>query len=461
MGKKVVFSMVIALFAVFVMMPQEALANGVGVRIDGAPVHFEGQGAAIVDGRTLVPVRGVFERLGFDVGWDGALRQVTLARSDFNVILNVDSDVFTTNGASHTLDVPAQIIGNSTMLPIRAVLESVGYSLDWDGGAQMVLISQAPATQTPVTLPAPIEPIDAPPQAAGPAYITIRGRQLSTALTELNFIDMGITDLTNAEIVPLRYMTNLTGLQFGFNRQISDITPLAGLTNLTWLCLCESQVRDFSPLAGLKNLDWLQINTHLSGDLRPFAGLTELTWLAFGSDIPLSDLTPLSGLTNLEFLVVNSGTADLTPLVGLTNLETLRLIGTPRNLAPLANMTNLRSLSIDYTPGTDLRPLAGLTNLRSFSSYGFQPSDLTFLSGLTNLENLVLNHECWESYGPIRDLTPLARLVNLRYLQLRRQQITDLRPLAGMRSLRFLDLQGNPITDWSPVSHIREVSGRP
>ena len=35
--------------------------------------------------------------------------------------------------SAHTLDIPAQIIGGRTMLPLMAVLESVGYQLDWDG----------------------------------------------------------------------------------------------------------------------------------------------------------------------------------------------------------------------------------------------------------------------------------------------------------------------------------------
>ena len=56
-------------------------------------------------------------------------------------VITIDSASFTANGASHTLDVPAQIIGGSTMLPIRAVLESVGYNLSWDESTRTVTIS--------------------------------------------------------------------------------------------------------------------------------------------------------------------------------------------------------------------------------------------------------------------------------------------------------------------------------
>lgn len=113
----------------------------IGVTIDGQRVAFQGQQPTIVDGRTLVPVRGVFEQLGFGVGWDPDLRQATLTRADAMVVIAIDSAIFTTNGVSHILDVPAQIIGGSTMIPLRAVLESVGYDLDWDSATSTVLIS--------------------------------------------------------------------------------------------------------------------------------------------------------------------------------------------------------------------------------------------------------------------------------------------------------------------------------
>ena len=155
-------SLVVAPFAL------AAFADDIGVTIDGEAVVFTDQAPVIVDGSTLVPVRGVFEHLGFYVEWDGETRQVTLTSDDFVVVLTIDSADFTTNGATHTLDVPAQIIGGSTMLPLRAVLESVGYGIDWDGAARIVLISSpavAPTAPTPqVEEP---EPTPTPVVAAG------------------------------------------------------------------------------------------------------------------------------------------------------------------------------------------------------------------------------------------------------------------------------------------------------
>lgn len=120
------------------------------VTIDGTQVNFTGQGPVIVEGRTLVPVRGVFEQLGFVPAWDGDARQATLTRADYTIVITIGSYVFTTNGINYELDVPAQIIDGSTMLPIRAVLESVGYTLDWDGSTSTVMITAGPTEEEPV-----------------------------------------------------------------------------------------------------------------------------------------------------------------------------------------------------------------------------------------------------------------------------------------------------------------------
>ena len=74
-----------------------------------------------------------------------------------------------------------------------------------------------------------------------PDYITIRGRQFSTELAELSL--MRWMDLEVYEIEPLRYMKNLTSLDLNYTA-ISDLSPLAGLTNLTELRLIGNELVD-------------------------------------------------------------------------------------------------------------------------------------------------------------------------------------------------------------------------
>lgn len=119
----------------------------VNVSVNGAQVVFDDQTPVIVDARTLVPVRSVFESMGFDVDWDPVARQATLSGDDYVVVLTIGNATFTTNGIEHTLDVPAQIINGRTMLPIRAVLESVGYNVYWDNAARTVIVSSLSARE--------------------------------------------------------------------------------------------------------------------------------------------------------------------------------------------------------------------------------------------------------------------------------------------------------------------------
>jgi phage terminase large subunit-like protein len=108
-------------------------------------------------------------------------------------------------------------------------------------------------------------------------YITIRGVQYSTALTELILISQGLSD---SDIEPLRHMTNLIVLHLSDNR-ISNIGVLAGLANLDWLTLCFNQIHDVSPLAELTNLTWLTLEWN-----------------------PINDISALTGLINLEYLTL-------------------------------------------------------------------------------------------------------------------------------------------------------------
>ena len=115
--------------------------SGISVIIDGQAVVFANQPPVIVDGSTLVPVRGVFEQLGFNVDWHQDLQQTELTRDNDIILITIGSSMFTANGISYSLAVPAQNIGGSTMLPIRALLEAVGYDLNWDENTQTVIIT--------------------------------------------------------------------------------------------------------------------------------------------------------------------------------------------------------------------------------------------------------------------------------------------------------------------------------
>ena len=280
------FASTLAAIFILGLAPTAVYANdSIGVSIDGQEVIFDGQGPVIVDGRTLVPVRGVFEQLGFEVDWYGYNRQAILKSDDYLIIIIIDSAIFTANDVSHTLDVPVQIIGGSTMLPIRAVLESVGYYAEWDGGTGTILISSELVVVQEQMVPL-IGDI--------PDYIAIRSVQYSTALTELDLSELGLTD---EDIIPLRYMTNLEALLLRVN-QITNITPLTDLTKLTYLDLRWNHISDITPLEGLTNLRELWLFNNYISDITPLAELTSLEWLSLWGN-PITDRSPVAHVENI------------------------------------------------------------------------------------------------------------------------------------------------------------------
>ena len=88
----------------------------------------------IVEGRTLVPVRGVFEYMGYEVEWDNDTKTATLTSSDNETVITLTNGetTFNVNDTAITPDVPQQIIDSRFMLPLRAVGEAVNAEVDWD-----------------------------------------------------------------------------------------------------------------------------------------------------------------------------------------------------------------------------------------------------------------------------------------------------------------------------------------
>ena len=96
----------------------------------------------IKDGRTMLPIRALAERLGADVGWDAAARQVTLTRAGVTIVMTVDSRTASVNGKTMEMDVAPYIKDGRTLLPARYVAEFFGQKVDWDGEKRRVDVTE-------------------------------------------------------------------------------------------------------------------------------------------------------------------------------------------------------------------------------------------------------------------------------------------------------------------------------
>ncbi len=108
--------------------------NGEKIAFDRVPV--------IDGGRTLVPLRAIFEKIGAEVVWDGTTKTVTASKGDITVSLTIDSTTAVKNGESVTLDVPGKIIGGRTMVPVRFISDCFGVKVGWDSMARCVSLTQ-------------------------------------------------------------------------------------------------------------------------------------------------------------------------------------------------------------------------------------------------------------------------------------------------------------------------------
>lgn len=117
-------------------------SNSITVTLNGVPLSFD-QPPVLQNGRTLVPLRVIFEALGAEVLWNEDTQTIISTKGEKTVTLTVGSNILYTDGRAVTLDVPAQIINGRTLVPVRAVAESFDCGVDWNDAAQTVVITYA------------------------------------------------------------------------------------------------------------------------------------------------------------------------------------------------------------------------------------------------------------------------------------------------------------------------------
>ena len=114
---------------------KSALVNGKKSQMDVAPF------IETHSNRTLVPVRFVVEFLGGKVLWEQNTRTVTIVANGKTVKLTIGSNVAYVNGKPFALDQPPIITHNRTFVPLRFVVEALGFKVIWNGKDRTITIS--------------------------------------------------------------------------------------------------------------------------------------------------------------------------------------------------------------------------------------------------------------------------------------------------------------------------------
>ena len=117
-----------------VLPVESVVAKGRKLKFDTPPV--------IKGNRTLLPVRAISEGFGADVQWDEDERRVTITKDAILIILWIDNAVTIVNGEEVAIDVPAGLMNNRAMLPMRFIIERLGSKVTWDAETETIEIEE-------------------------------------------------------------------------------------------------------------------------------------------------------------------------------------------------------------------------------------------------------------------------------------------------------------------------------
>ena len=120
-------------------------ASEIMVKIDDKTVEFD-VSPMIQNGRTLVPMRKIFEELGCEVEWLADVQTIIAVKNNLIIALQIGknkvilTDIETNSTTVTELEVSPVIYNSRTFVPVRAISDCLGYKVNWDGGIQTVFI---------------------------------------------------------------------------------------------------------------------------------------------------------------------------------------------------------------------------------------------------------------------------------------------------------------------------------
>ncbi len=115
--------------------PIKVFLNNQELNFDSPPI--------IDSGNTLVPLRGIFEAMGAQVDWNSITQTATASDGIITVVITLGSTTPTINGTVKPILVPAKIVNDRMMAPLRFVGEAFGGEVAWDSATYTVHIYQS------------------------------------------------------------------------------------------------------------------------------------------------------------------------------------------------------------------------------------------------------------------------------------------------------------------------------
>ncbi len=124
-----------------------ATEANISVQVNGKKVAFSSQKPQVISGTTYVPLRGVFEELGYEVSWIPSSKIIILTNENTDIILKQDS-TYVMHAKTKALQNKILTIKGNTMLPLREVSTLVGAKTDWNAKTKTVIITSISLTDS-------------------------------------------------------------------------------------------------------------------------------------------------------------------------------------------------------------------------------------------------------------------------------------------------------------------------
>ena len=92
-------------------------------------------------------MRILFEQMGAEVEWEEETQTAVVTKGEDVISFSIDNNNASVNGNIKTMDVPARLINDKTMIPVRFLSVELGYTVEWDEEAKMVIITDGTFTE--------------------------------------------------------------------------------------------------------------------------------------------------------------------------------------------------------------------------------------------------------------------------------------------------------------------------
>lgn len=252
--------------------------------------------------------------------------------------------------------------------------------------------------------------------------------------------------LDDEDIKTIGELTQLKKLSISANTDVTDISPLANLTELTYLDVSITKVSDLSCISGLTKLETLSINNTKVSDLSVLENFTALETLKMDYLTELDPSTLVLPATVKTLCCCSNGLKSLDFVTGAESLRNIYASGNEiSDLSPLAKF-KLFIVNLALNRITDLSAL-DVTGISELDVSTNEISDISCLNGIGA-------HVIDLSYNNITDIGALADQYQIGLLDLQHNQITDISPLKNCFEISSLDISYNQIADISAVATI-------